>query len=75
LRGKISGFCHIGFLFKIARVFVISGYCISGLWHIGFLHVGFLIMLARVFVYRVIDIGFLTVGFLISGFDLEPRQI
>jgi hypothetical protein len=37
LRGKISGFCHIGFLFKIARVFVISGYCISGLWHIGFL--------------------------------------
>jgi hypothetical protein len=72
LRGKISGFCHIGFLFKIARVFVISGYCISGLWHIGFLHVGFLLMLARVFVYRVIDIGFLTVGFLISGFDLEP---
>jgi hypothetical protein len=67
LRGKISGFCHIGFLFKIAGVFVISGYCISGLWHIGFL-----LMLARVFVYRVIDIGFLTVWFLISGFDLEP---
>jgi hypothetical protein len=70
LRGIISGFWHIGFLFKIARVFVISGYCISGLWNIGFLHVGFLLMLARVFVYRVIDIGFLTIGFLISGFDL-----
>jgi hypothetical protein len=67
----ISGFCHIGFLFNIARIFVILGYCISGLLHTGFLHVRFLFMMARVFVYRVIDIGFLTIGLLKSGFDLE----
>jgi hypothetical protein len=59
----ISGFCHIGFLFNIARIFVILGYCISGLLHTGFLHVRFLFMMARVFVYRVFDHRVIEIGF------------
>jgi hypothetical protein len=64
-----SAFCHIGFLFLLARLFVISAFCISAFLHIGFLHIGFLLMISSFLSYRLFVISaFCFIGFLISAF-------
>jgi hypothetical protein len=70
-----SAFCHIGFLFLLARFFVILAFCI-----LAFLHIGLLFKISSFLSYRLFVIsafcfiGFLTVGLFRSAFDLESSR-
>jgi hypothetical protein len=64
----ISGYCHIGFLFKIARIFVISGYCISGYCNIGLLSY-------RVFIFVASPLMICNLGNTRVENSLPPSQL